>query len=199
MEIQESNVGQKNQYGMFAGVLVAVYALIMFLQYILGASLSACFVIVGAGLAAVGLIYKKTGVLSLIGFAVLTLVDLIAFARNLFGVFRLFHMGFTGIVSWMLNTLSGILLLVGVAGTLLALMTLFTNFMPNCRGLVKKLWFIPAVCIALAAIIVLPGIVLNGMHISLYFILGRLSMLVLAAGSLFAVMWCANSEPMPVL
>lgn len=199
MEIQENNMIKKEpQYGIIAGILVGAYALVILLQFIVSAWLSACFIIVGAGLAAAGLIYKKAGILSLVGFGALTLVDLIMFVRNLFSVFRLFNFGFTMILNWMLNMLSGVLVLAGTAATLFALATLFTNFMPAGRGIVAKLWFVPAACIAAAAVIVVPGIVLNGAHIGLYFILGRLAMLSLAGGSLFAVMWCAKSEPMPV-
>lgn len=195
MENQANDIGHKEQYGLIAGILTAVYALVVFMQFIVNASLGACFIIVGAGLAAAGLIYKKAGILSIVGFAILTIVDLIGFVRSLFSVFRLFSLGFTAILNWIFSMLSGVLVLVGVAATLFSLLTVFTGFMPNCRKIVKKLWFAPAACIAFAAIIVIPGFILNGMHISLYFILGRLAMLILAGGSLFVAMWSAETEP----
>lgn len=132
---------------------------------------------------AVSLFQKRGDTLTLIGFALLALSALI----SLIG-------GFTGVA---IGFLPNLLRLAGYLGALVVAAAHFTNYLDQYKDKIKKLWFVPAACIA-AQIVVSFFIWIISMIIGgVIYRVGFWSTLVCAVAILFSCMWIVFPEGMP--
>lgn len=179
------------QYNLIGAILFAAAALIGIITYcarikygfsVLNTIVTAISV-GGSAVLAISLFQSRGDKLTLLGFALLALSSLVTF----FAGFRY------GMGSFLPNLLGA----AGYLGALAVAAAHFTHYLDQYKAKIKKLWFVPAACIA-AKIIVgffvwITMLIIGGM---IYHV-GFWSTLISAAAIFFSSMWIVYPEGMP--
>ena len=174
------------QYNIISAILFALAALIAIvgifshIKYIAAAFLiDTLFSVIGYILLAVALFANKRDKLVLVGFALLAVAPLIQF----FYRFR--------------NFLPNLVSLVGYLGALAVVVILLTDYLPQYKEYAKKLWFVPAACIAGRLIIDFFAWLLHLITGGPSYSVGFWETIICAAAVLFAIMWIVYPDGLP--
>lgn len=139
-------------YNVIGGVLFAlialVYAFELFSFGVIWSFPYHILITAGCVVTAVALFGKMRNIVPVIG------LGLFALSRiYIFGFFRIRYISiyFYSIYDF-INFLANIFYTVGYIGIFLFALAAFTNCLPKLRETAKKLWFVPALCVAIAAI-----------------------------------------------
>ncbi len=182
---------KKNSTALIAGILFAVWAVLYTVLYAFQGTFDGSRILYLVGLAAVSfsLITKRRDLVLCVGFAVLTIVELIWLINDL---------KYNG----SLDSIGDLLCSLGYIAAALICFAELTNFMPKLKGLGKKIWFVPAILFGVGLLTYLFSFY-NEFYYGLYHIFLRYGFplfagyVISAVGMLLAMMWVVYPDGLP--
>ena len=161
---------------LIAGILFGIMALLSLVGLVQYFSIWNLLSLAALAYTAAMLLISRKDVLLCGGFGVMALVD------------------FISLVTPYSNKFSLLLEFLGFAAMVVLLVALTTNAMPSFRQTAKKLWFVPAACLAVCSLVSLIQALQiltygYGLHLSAFF-----GEVLVTVGCVFAGMWIASLE-----
>lgn len=161
---------------LIAGILFCIMALLSLVGLVRYFSIWNLLSLAALAYTAAMLLISRKDVLLCGGFGVMALVDLIS------------------LVTPYSNKFSLLLEFLGFAAMVVLVVALTTNAMPSFRQTAKKLWFVPAACLAVCSLVSLIQALQiltygYGLHLSAFF-----GEVLVTVGCVFAGMWIASLE-----
>lgn len=169
---------KKNSTALIAGILFAVWAVLLILQgYFV---ILRILYIIGIAVVSFSLITRRRNIVPCVGFAVLTIVELI-WVIGYFSIYDLLYF-------------------LGSTAALLICIAELTNFSPKLKGLGKKIWFVPAILFGVTPLFDLFQYLIG---YNFYDIFSRYGFplfagyVISAVGMLLAMMWVVYPDGLP--